>query len=72
MGGLATEECCSCRTAESNSAEMVLEVDTFIDYMLLDILHVIEGSKSGILVIAYDENNVGLFSLSDGEKYESR
>ena len=46
------------RTAESDSAEMVLYVNTFANNALLDILHVVLRPKSRVLVITYDEDDV--------------
>ena len=59
---LTSHKSCSCRTAESDGAEMILQIDTLANNMFLNILHVTKRSKPGILVIAYDEDDVGWLS----------
>ena len=72
MGRLTSHKSRSGRTTESHGAEMVLEIDSLANDVLLHVLHIVERSEARILVVADDEDDVRRLSRNDFEKAEER
>lgn len=58
MRSLSTEQRSSTGTALGNSDEMVRDADTFLHQLVLDVGHVVERSKTSILIVREDEDDV--------------